>query len=253
MFRLPPPYLWTPLSPQRVKGCSPLTIPKKKSKPKNASRFAKRIFLCFSHLRLRRRFYLSAELHALRGRNTSCEAANRRNEKKALSAATSFFPFRQLLRGLKGASSPFLATATTAASGGNREELLGQRPAGCERQRSRRWEPQPVGSSASKSLVVFWFSFGTQKRTISLNEKALSPAHRRATPLKRKRANVPHGTLALSPHLCAAAVGMRTVYSMYPSRSSRCAVAGTPLSVIRRMAWSMVFTKMRTSFTIEMR
>ena len=71
--------------------------------------------------------------------------------------------------------------------------------------------------------------------------------------LYEKRANVPHGTLALSPHLCAAAVGMRTVYSIYPSRSSRCAVAGTPLSVIRRMAWSMVFTKMRTSFTIEMR
>ena len=67
-----------------------------------------RIFLCFSHLRLRRRFHLSAGLYALRGRNTSCEAANRRNEKKALSAATSFFPFRQPLRGLKGASSPFL-------------------------------------------------------------------------------------------------------------------------------------------------
>ena len=31
----------------------------------------------------------------------------------------------------------------TAASGGNREELLGPRPAGCKRQRSRRWEPQP--------------------------------------------------------------------------------------------------------------
>ena len=108
MFRFPPPYLWTPLSPQRVKGCSPLTIPKMRSKPKNASRFAKRIFLCFSHLRLRRRFYLSAELHALRGRNTRCEAANRRNEKKALSEAASFFPFRQLLWGLKGASSPFL-------------------------------------------------------------------------------------------------------------------------------------------------
>ena len=41
VFRLPPPYLWTPLSPQRVKGCSPLTIPMRKSKPKNASRFAK--------------------------------------------------------------------------------------------------------------------------------------------------------------------------------------------------------------------
>ena len=108
VFRLPPPYLWTPLSPQRVKGCSPLTIPKRKSKPKNASRFAKRIFLCFSHLRLRRRFHLSAELYAPRKRNTSCEAASRRNEKKAFSEAASFFPFRPLLRGLKGASSPFL-------------------------------------------------------------------------------------------------------------------------------------------------
>ena len=108
VFRLPPPYLWTPLSPQRVKGCSPLTNPKKKSKPKNASRFAKRIFLCFSHLRLRRRFHVSAGLHALQERNTSCEAASRRNEKKAFSAAASFFPFRLLLWGLKGASSPFL-------------------------------------------------------------------------------------------------------------------------------------------------
>ena len=120
VFRLPPPYLWTPLSPQRVKGCSPLTNPRRKSKHKNASRFAKtgcgaqrplralsgtrvlltaaptappcirrrrrssllRIFLCFSYLRLRRRFHLSAELHALQGRNASCEAASRRNEKK---------------------------------------------------------------------------------------------------------------------------------------------------------------------------
>ena len=102
VFRLPPPYLWTPLSPQRVKGCSPLTIPKRKSKPKNASRFAKRIFLCFSHLRLRRRFYVSAELYTLQERNTSCEAASRRNEKKAFSKAASFFPFRQLLRDYQG-------------------------------------------------------------------------------------------------------------------------------------------------------
>ena len=108
MFRLPPLYLWTPLSPQRVKGCSPLTIPMWKSKRKKASRFAKRIFLCFSYLRLRRRFHVVAELHALQGRNTSCEAASRRNEKKAFSAAASFFPFRPLLWGLKGASSPFL-------------------------------------------------------------------------------------------------------------------------------------------------
>ena len=146
VFRFPPPYLWTPLSPQRVKGCSPLTIPKMRSKPKNASRFAKRIFLCFSHLRLRRRFQAFAELYRQQRGNTRCEAANRRNEKNVqqrrpppaadtgrscwgrgqqdtsaaqgtkwslgtatrLSAATSFFPFRQPLWGLKGASSPFL-------------------------------------------------------------------------------------------------------------------------------------------------
>ena len=102
VFRIPPPYLWTPLSPQRVKGCSPLTIPKMRSKPKNASRFAKRIFLCFSHLRLRRRFQAFAELYRQQRGNTSCGAANRRNEKKALSAATSFFPFRLLLRDYQG-------------------------------------------------------------------------------------------------------------------------------------------------------
>ena len=102
VFRIPPPYLWTPLSPQRVKGCSPLTIPKMRSKPKNASRLAKRIFLCFSHLRLRRRFHVSAGRYRQQRGNTSCEAANRRNEKKALSAATSFFPFRQLLRDYQG-------------------------------------------------------------------------------------------------------------------------------------------------------
>ena len=60
-----------------------------------------------------------------------------------LSAATSFFPFRQLLWGLKGASSPFLVG-----------------PA-----RRNRW----------------WFSGSllTSKENISLNEKALCPAHRR--------------------------------------------------------------------------
>ena len=135
VFRLPPPYLWTPLSPQRVKGCSPLTIPMWKSKRKKASRCAKtgcgaqrplralsgtrvlltaaptappcirrrrrssllRIFLCFSHLRLRRWCYVFAELYVLQGRKVCCEAANGRNEKKALSAAASFFPFRLLL------------------------------------------------------------------------------------------------------------------------------------------------------------
>ena len=140
VFRLPPPYLWTPLSPQRVKSCSPLTIPKKKSKPKNASRCAKtgcgaqrplralsgtrvlltaaptappcirrrrrssllHIFLCFSHLRLCRRFHACAGRYRQQRGNTSCEAASRRNEKKAFSAAASFFPFRHLLRDYQG-------------------------------------------------------------------------------------------------------------------------------------------------------
>ena len=33
VFRLPPPYLWTPPTPQRVKGCTPLTILKKWATP----------------------------------------------------------------------------------------------------------------------------------------------------------------------------------------------------------------------------
>ncbi len=93
-------------------------------------------------------FTLSAELYALRERNTSCEAANRRNEKKALSAATSFFPFRLPLRGLKGASSPFLVD-----------------PA-----RRNRW----------------WFSGSllARKRELSLRNSALPPRHRRENPFK---------------------------------------------------------------------
>ena len=50
------------------------------------------------------------------------------------------------------------ATATTAASGGNRESLLGPRPAGCKRQRSRRWVPQPglVERSETERLYEGW-------------------------------------------------------------------------------------------------
>ena len=59
-------------------------------------------FLGFSGLRLRRWCYAFAELYVLQGHKVCCEAANRRNEKKALSAATSFFPFRQLLRDYQG-------------------------------------------------------------------------------------------------------------------------------------------------------
>ena len=65
-------------------------------------------FSLSADLLLRSRLYAFAERKVLLKRNTIGEAVKRRNEKKALSAATSFFPFRLLLWGLKGASSPFL-------------------------------------------------------------------------------------------------------------------------------------------------
>ena len=175
VFRIPPPYLWTPLSPQRVKGCSPLTSPKKKSKRKKASRCAKTgcgsqrllryrshpagrgpnssslfpplaavvavaLFSRFSNLLLRSRLYALAERKVQRKRNTIGGAVNRRSPKNAFSEAASIFGLRQLLRGLKGASSPFLVD-----------------PA-----RRNRW----------------WFSGSLlpAKENISLNEKALYPA-----------------------------------------------------------------------------
>ena len=83
---------------------------------------------------------MSAGRAVLAQRNTLGEAVNGRNEKKAFSEAASFFPFRHLLWGLKGASSPFLVG-----------------PA-----RRNRW----------------WFSGSLlpAKENISLNEKALYPA-----------------------------------------------------------------------------
>ena len=105
-------------------------------------------------LRLRRRFQAFAELYRQQRGNTSCEAANRRSEKNALSEAASIFPLRLPLRGLKGASSPFLVD-----------------PA-----RRNRW----------------WFSGSllTSKENISLNERALWPA-RSAYPFDRKRKPAP--------------------------------------------------------------
>ena len=55
--------------------------------------------------------------------------------------------------------------ATTAASGGNRESLLGPRPAGCKRQRSRRWEPQPGQWHA----VGVTERFGPEKVSLMVN------------------------------------------------------------------------------------
>ena len=53
-------------------------------------------------LRLRRRFQAFVELYRQQRGNTSCEAANRRSEKNALSEAASIFPLRLPLRDYQG-------------------------------------------------------------------------------------------------------------------------------------------------------
>ena len=65
-------------------------------------------FSLSADLLLRSRLYAFAERKVLLKRNTLGEAVNRRSEKNAFSEATSIFPLRLPLRGLKGASSPFL-------------------------------------------------------------------------------------------------------------------------------------------------
>ena len=100
-------------------------------------------FSLSADLLLRSRLYALAGHNVQQKRNTLGEAVNRRSEKNAFSEAASIFPLRLPLRGLKGASSPFLVD-----------------PA-----RRNRW----------------WFSGSllTSKENISLNANALCPAHRR--------------------------------------------------------------------------
>ena len=118
-------------------------------------------------LRLRRRFQALAELYRQQRGNTSCGAANRRNEKKALSAATSFFPFRLLLRGLKGASSPFLVDPARR----NRWCFSGSLLA-----RKRELSPAKKRSAPRTGAKTTSGSLLTSKENNSLNAKALCPA-----------------------------------------------------------------------------
>ena len=140
-------------------------------------------FSLSADLLLRSRLYALAERKVLRKRNTIGGAVNRRSPKNALSEAASIFGLRQLLRGLKGASSPFLATATTAACGGNREELLGPRSAGHECRPRHEVDAgyRNPSDPARRNRWRFSGSLLTSKENISLNEKALYP---RATSAK---------------------------------------------------------------------
>ena len=124
-------------------------------------------------LRLRRRFQALAELYRQQRGNTSCGAANRRSEKNAFSEAASIFPLRLPLRGLKGASSPFLVD-----------------PA-----RRNRW--------------CFSGSLLTSKENISLNANALCPAHRRENQLKEKNSPALWPARSASLYLFATAISAR--------------------------------------------
>ena len=124
-------------------------------------------------LRLRRRFQAFAELYRQQRGNTSCGAANRRSEKNAFSEAASIFPLRLPLRGLKGASSPFLVD-----------------PA-----RRNRW--------------CFSGSLLTSKENISLNANALCPAHRRENQLKEKNSPALWPARSASLYLFATAISAR--------------------------------------------
>ncbi|RGB91616.1 hypothetical protein DWZ46_07480 [Faecalibacterium prausnitzii] len=127
---------------------------------------------------LRSRLYALAERKVLRKRNTIGEAVNRRSLKNAFSEAASIFGLRLLLRGLKGASSPFLATATTAACGGNREELLGPRSAGHECRPRHEVDAgyRNPSNPARRNRWRFSGSLLARKRELSLSARALQPA-----------------------------------------------------------------------------
>ena len=133
MFRIPPPYLWTPLSPQRVKGCTPLTIPKMRSKPKNASRFAKRIFWASP-------VYGSADGVTLSQNFTFCKGVKSAAKQQMGETRKKCNSDDRRLRRIQGG-------AVGAAVSRTRVPL---------KARSGRWAPQPV---LAKRLAFFRFDF----------------------------------------------------------------------------------------------
>ena len=134
-------------------------------------------FSLSAELLLRSRLYALAGHNVQQKRNTLGEAVNRRSPKNAFSEAASIFGLRLPLRGLKGASSPFLATATTAACGGNREELLGPRSAGHEC-RPRHEVDAGYRNPSDPARRNRWCFSGS----LLARKRELSPAKKRSTP-----------------------------------------------------------------------
>ena len=122
------------------------------------------------------------------------------------------------------------ATATTAASGGNRESLLGPRPAGCKRQRSRRWVPQPGLGERSETERLDKGQPDREalaKLNLSVTADAVPP------PLPRGGLGIPQ-SLASSPEapLLGELSGASPTERLYEGLPDREALAGLNLSVI---------------------
>ena len=80
-------------------------------------------------------------------------------QKNAFSEAASIFGLRQPLRGLKGASSPFLVDPARRNRWWFSGSLL------TSKENISLNERALCPAHRREKLVLFWFSFGTQKRT----------------------------------------------------------------------------------------
>ena len=109
-------------------------------------------FSLSADLLLRSRLYAFAERKVLLKRNTLGEAVNRRSEKNALSEAASIFPLRLPLRGLKGASSPFLVDPARR----NRWWFSGSLLARKRELSPAKKRSDPAPPAREPFLVLFW-------------------------------------------------------------------------------------------------
>ena len=151
VFRLPPLSLWTPLSPQRERGCSPLSDPKGVGSNRKYGRFTPfgvKIFSPYFRLPPIGKAPQSLRDSSPQGsgfrKSTYSRCAWTAGQQQQMQLPGTAPPGEMQLQRqmqftrttppvkMRLERSAERATATTAACGGNREELLGQRPAGCK-------------------------------------------------------------------------------------------------------------------------
>ena len=119
----------------RIKGCSPLIIPKKMGSIQKIQVAPLKDFLCYADLQslTRRNVRATACFHA----DANAPAGSQRRQ---MPFAVTAFPVKTQCRAVRKTArhcsiinnSSADATATTAACGRSREELLGPWPAGCK-------------------------------------------------------------------------------------------------------------------------